>query len=197
MDSQQAYGARLEAQMRAADARLDQMEAQARARNARAEMDEISGLRARRDKIREQVASARKELRDDWGAVRGKVDTKWTEFRRAVSASHRRFVSWDGAREKKLTAHLDEAEAVLREEGAKDAEVAADVRVELIAASEELREKAGAARKSFDAWRAKRADKTLQERLDDAELELDEASNRLAAALKGEKQPAPTGGKQS
>src|SRR5262245_6752876 len=197
MASQQAYGARLEAQMRAADARLDQMEAQARARNARAEMDEISGLRARRDKIREQVAGAKKDLKGDWDAVRGRVDSNWTDFRRDVSASHRKLVGWDAAREKKLTAHLEEAGAFLREQGAKDAEVAADVRVELIAAREELREKEAATRKSFDAWRAKRADKTLQEKLDDAELELDEASNRLAAALKGEKQPAPTGGKQS
>ncbi len=76
MDTQQAYAARLEAQMRAADARLDQMEAQARARDARAEMNEISGLRARRDKIRQQLATARKELRDDWEAVRRRASPR-------------------------------------------------------------------------------------------------------------------------
>ena len=185
MDTQQAYAARLEAQMRAADVRLDQMEAQARARDARAEMDEISGLRARRDKIRQQLATARKELRDDWEAVRRRVDTDWTEFRRSVAESHSRFTAWDDARERNFVAHLDEGEGALRESAARDAEVAADMRVELAGAQQELREKVAAARQSYDAWRERRKDEKLQRKLDDAELELEEASNRYAAAVEG------------
>src|SRR5512133_634597 len=73
MDTKEAYADRLEASMRVADARLDQMEAQARARNAKAEMDEISGLRARRDKIQQLVAAAKKEAGDDWQAFQSRV----------------------------------------------------------------------------------------------------------------------------
>jgi hypothetical protein len=185
MDTEEAYSARLEAQMRVADARLDQMEAQTRARDARAEMDEISGLRARRDQIRQQLATARRELRDDWKAVRGRVDTNWTEFRRSVAEFHSRFTAWDDARERNLIAHLDEAEDALLESAAGDAEAAADVRAGLAGAQQELRDKAAAARRNYDAWRERRKDEKLQEKLDDAELELEEASNRYAAALEG------------
>jgi hypothetical protein len=189
MTTQEAYAARLDAQIRTADARLDQMEAQARARKARAEMDEISGLRARRDKIRQQVATAKSDLRDDWEAVRSRVDTDWTEFRRSVFESYNRFTAWDDARERRFIAHLDEAEAALRESAGRDAAVAADARIDLAGAQQELRDKAAAARRSYDAWRGQRKDEKRQRELDDAELELEEASNRYAAGLKGASQP--------
>ena len=188
MTVREAYAARLEAQIRAADARLDQMEAQARARNAKAEMDEISGLLARRNQIRQQLATAKKELGGDWEAMRRQLDSKWNEFRSSVAESHRRLVAWDDARERRLIAHLDEADGALRESAAQDAEVAADLRMEFAGAQQELRDKIAAARQRYDAWRERRKDEKLEERLDDAELELDEASNRYAAAIESLRQ---------
>jgi len=183
MDTQEAYDARLEAQMRAADARIEQMEAQARARHAQAEMEEISGLRARRDQLREQLAVARKELGSNWEALRGRVDAGLSAFRRSVSESYNRFNAWDDARERRFNAHLDEAAGALRESGAKDAELAASLRAGLAEAQEELQNRVAAARSSYDAWRERRADAKLQAQLDESELELDEAANRYAAAL--------------
>ena len=183
MDTQQAYDARLEAQMRVADARLDQMEARARARGARAEMDEISGLRARRDQIRQQVAAAKKQVGDDWQVLRGRVNANWADFRRDVTERHNKYTAWDDARERNFIAQLDQAEGALRESAARDAESAANVRVGLSEAEQELRDKAAAARRSYDAWRQKRKDEKLQARLDEAELELEEASNQYAAAM--------------
>ena len=183
MELQEAYAARLDAQMRAVDARLDQMEAQARAKNAKAEMDEISGLRARRDEIRRLVASAKKGARDDWEATRRRLDDNWTGFRRDVADRHSRLVRWDDARERQLVAHLDEAEAALRESAAMDREVAADVGVEIGKAQTELRASIAAARQSYDEWRSRQKAENLQRKLDDAELELDEASNRYTTAL--------------
>jgi hypothetical protein len=185
MDTQQAYTDRLEAQMRASDARLDQMEAAARARDARAEMDEISGLRARRDRVRQQVADARKSLGDDAETLRRQVDADWTDIRRRIADAHSRYTAWDEARERRFNAHLDEAEAALRESGARDAEAAAGGRAQVAEAQQELREKAAAARREYDAWRGERTDQARQRKLDDAELELEEASNRYAAALAG------------
>src|SRR5262245_28236513 len=144
MGTQDAYAACLQAQMRVADARLDQMEAQARARNARAEMDEISGLRARRDKLRQQVEAAKKELGGDWDAVRSRVGSNWTDFRRDVTATHNRFTAWDAARERRFVAHLDEAESALKGSAAKDAEVGADARIDASEAQKELRDKVAA-----------------------------------------------------
>jgi hypothetical protein len=182
MQTQAAYTALLEAQMRTADARLDEMEAAARARDARAEMNEISGLRARRDQIRQQLASAKKELGNDWEALRNRVDANWADLRRDVAERHNKYTAWDEARERKFVAHLDEAESALRESAGKDAESAANVRIDLGEARQELNEKAAAARQSYDAWRQRRNDEKLQRHLNDAELELDEASNRYAAA---------------
>jgi hypothetical protein len=193
MNTQEAYAASLEAQMRVADARLDQMEAQARAKHARAEMDEISGLRARRDQIRQQVEASRKELGDDWEALRRRVDANWGDFRRDVAERHSRFFAWDDARELVFIAHLDEAEAALRESAARDAEAAADAGAGLAEAQQELRDKAATARRDYDAWREQRKDQKLQQKLANAELELEEASNRYAAALEGASQRTTPG----
>jgi len=183
MQLQEAYAARLDAQMRVADARLDEMEAGARARNARAEMDEISGLRARRDQIRQQLAAAKSDLRNDWDAIRRRIESNWNDFRRDVADRHEKYTQWDEARERRFIAHLDEAESALRESAARDAESAANVRIGLGEARQELRDKAAAARQSYDTWRQRRHDGKLQKRLHESELELEEASDRYAAAL--------------
>jgi hypothetical protein len=188
MDTQQAYGDRMAAQMRATDARLDQMEAQARARNAQGEMDEISGLRARRDQARQQVTAALNSMSADADTARRQADADWAAVRRGIADAHSRFTAWDTARERRFNAHLDEAEGALREAGAQDDEVAADTRGRLADARDELRDKAAAARGRYEAWREKQADAGRRQELDDAELELEEASNRYAAAREGVQQ---------
>lgn len=188
MDTQRAYADRMDARMRATDARLDQLTAAARARDAKAEMDEISGLRAMRDKVRQEVADARNAARDDAEAMRRQADADWGNFRRAVADAHSRYTAWDDARERRFDARLDQADAALRDSAAKDAEVAADARVGVAQAQDELRVKAAAARRSFDAWREKKADAARQRQLDDAELELEEASSTYMAALDAARQ---------
>lgn len=79
----------------------------------------------------------------DWEAMRRQLDSKWTDFRRSVTESHRRFIAWDDARERRLIAHLDEADGALRESAAQDAEVAADLRIEFAGAQQELRQNRG------------------------------------------------------
>jgi hypothetical protein len=183
MDMQKAYVARMDAQIRAADARLDQLEARARASNAKAEMDEVSGLRARRDELRRELTAAKQGAQENWDTARRRMDDTWTAFRRDVADKHGRLVAWDDARERRLVAHLDEAEAALRQSAAADREVAADARVEIAKAQQELRDSVTAARGSYDAWRTRKKADDLTRRLDDAEFELDEASMRYTAAL--------------
>jgi hypothetical protein len=178
MNTQEAYVARLEAQMHAADARLDEMEAAARAKNAQAEMNEISGLRARQDQIRQQLATAKTELQGDGDELRRRVDDNWTDLRQDVAERHSKVTGWDDARERRFVAQLDEAEGALRESAARDAESAANVRIGLGDAQQELREKAAAARQSYDAWRQRKKGGKLRKQLDKAQLELEEASYR-------------------
>ena len=107
MDTQEAYAARLQAQIRAADARLDEMEAEARAKNARADMNEISGLRERQNQIKQQLATAKTELQGDWSELRQRVDANWNDLRRDVAERHHKTTAWDDARERRFNAHLD------------------------------------------------------------------------------------------
>src|SRR5262245_38571019 len=183
MDKQDAYAARMDAQLRAADARPDQMEAAARATNAKADRDEISGLRAQRDEIRQQLASAKKGAKDKWDAARQRMDDNWTSFRRDVADQHGRMIAWDDARERRFVAHLDEAEAALKGSAAADEKVAADTGIEMSKAQQELRDSVAAARSNYDAWRSKKKAADLTRKLADSEFELDEASNRYTAAL--------------
>src|SRR4051812_8875112 len=102
MDNTQAYASRLEAEMRAADARLDQMEAEARARNARADMNEISGLRQRQNQIKQQVATGKTELQGDWSKLRQRVDANWNDLRGDIAERHYKTTAWDDARERRF-----------------------------------------------------------------------------------------------
>jgi hypothetical protein len=122
MQTQAAYAARLQAQMRV----------------ARAEMNEISGLRTRRAQVRQQLTAAKSELKDDWNAIRSRVENNWADLRADVAERHERYSKWDEARERKFAAHLNEAESVLREYAARDPESAANVRIGLGEAEQEL-----------------------------------------------------------
>jgi DNA repair exonuclease SbcCD ATPase subunit len=181
----QGYGDKLQAQMRAADARLDQLEAAARARRAQSEMDEISGLRAQRDRVQKRVAEARQQAQEDWRAVRQEVEPEVQNFRKAIADANDRYSAWDQAREKHFNARLDEADAALRRSTAQDAELAADTRDRIAEAREELKAKSDEARRNYASWRERRNDTAAVRSLNSAELELDEALDRYALAIRG------------
>lgn len=185
MATTDAYASKLEAQMRVVDAQLHEMEAQARAKNAQADMNEISGLRARQDQIRQQVASAKTKVQGNWDELRNRVEANWADLRRDVFDRHSKVTAWDDAREKRFNAHLDEAEAALRESAGRDAESAANVRIGVEDAHQELKEKVAAARQSYDAWRKQKKESKLRQQLDKAELELEEASYRALVSASG------------
>ena len=73
------------------------------------------------------------------------------------------------------SAHLDELDAAIRRSNAQDAEVAADVRVQVSKARDDVKAKLASTRKKFENWRASRADDAAVRNLNASELELDEA----------------------
>lgn len=184
MNPDQVYEQRLQAQLRAADARIDELDAAARARNARAEMDEISGLRAHRDRVRELLVNMRGVAQDDRDALRAQAQDDWMNLQRSLADVNARFGAWDDAREKRLNAHLDEADAVLRGASAREQEAAADMRAEIAASRDELKQKVSTARRNYDAWRQRRADKAAIRELSAADVELDAAIERYAWAVR-------------
>jgi hypothetical protein len=117
------------------------------------------------------------------------MDADWSGVRRDIANAHSRFTAWDNARERRFNAHLDEADAALRESQAKDAQAAADLRAQLADAHRELQDKVAEARRNYNTWREQRTDQGRQRALDTAELELEEASNRYAATRESAEHP--------
>jgi len=185
MHTDQPYEQRLQAQLRAADARIDELDAAARARHAQAEMDEISGLREHRDRVRELVDNVGQVARENRDALRAQAHDDWMSLQRSLADAHAKFGAWNDAREKRFNAHLDEADAVLRRASAHHQEAAADTRAEIDASREELQAKVTDARRNYDAWRQRRDDKAAIRELSAADADLDEAIERYAWAVRG------------
>jgi hypothetical protein len=185
MNTDPIYDQRLQAQLREAGARIDELDAAARARNAQAEMNEISGLRARRDRVRKLLDSMGQVARDDREALRAQAHDDWMSLQRSLADANARFGAWDDARERRFNARLDEADAALRRASARDQEVAADLRAEIGASRDNLTMKVAAARAKYDVWRERRADKAAVKELSAADDELDAAIERYAWAVRG------------
>ena len=185
MNTDQAYELRLQAQLRAADARIDELDAAVRARHAQAEMDEISGLRAHRDRVRKLLDNMGQVAREDRDALRAQAHDDWMSLRRSLADAKAKYGAWDDAREKRFNAHLDEADAVLRRATARELEATADTRTEILASREALKAKVAEARRNYDDWRQRRADKAAIRELSAADADLDEAIERYAWAVRG------------
>jgi hypothetical protein len=185
MNTDQVYEQRLQAQLRAADARIDELDAAARARRAQAEMDEISGLRAHRDRFRELLDNMGQVGREDRDALRAQAHDDWMSLQRSLADANAKYGAWDDARERRFNAHLDEADAALRRASAHDQEATADVRAEIVSSRDRLKAKVADARRNYDDWRQRRADKAAIRNLNAADADLDEAIENYAWAVRG------------
>jgi hypothetical protein len=185
MNTDQAYQQRMQAQLRAADARIDELDAAARAHKAQGEMDEISGIRARRDRFRQLLDDMDAVKEEDKQALRDQARDDWRNLRQAVADAHTRYLAWDSAREDRFNAHMDQAEAALRRSQAEDQIVAADVRENIESCRDDLKASMDRAKDRYKAWRSRRDDRQAIEALNDADLELDEAIENYAWAARG------------
>jgi hypothetical protein len=185
----------INAYIREADARLEFLEAQARAQAATGEVRDLSDLRERRERLRQKLSAAGERGKGAWEDFREGVEREWQDFRGAIDDVNRKYSAWDAARERRFAARLDEAQALLRQSTARDAEVFAAARGEMGTATQNLRRKAEDARAAYDAWRDQRTDERLQQRLNDAELELVVACEKIEAASRDLKRQreGPTG----
>lgn len=183
MDIDRVNEDRMQARLQAADARLDELEASARARNAQAEMDEISGVRTQRDRFRRRLADARGESASN--ALNREVEDDWADFQRSLVDVHSKYATWDDARERRFNAHLDEANAALRRVAAEQQIGTANVRAKILEAHDNLSSSIARAKREYDAWRSRRADKAAIRELNAADLELDDAIERYTWALQG------------
>lgn len=189
MNTDQAYADRLQARLRSADARLDELTASARAENAQADMDKIAALQVQRDRVRQRLDEIRRGSSDDVPAVQRDIENDWRTFQRSL-ADAGSAAAWDRAHEERFNAHLIEVDAALRGQQAKDAEVAADVRLKIAQTTDTLKAQLASARDKFAAWRERQDDKAAIRELNAFEFALDEAFDDYASAVQGVAQRA-------
>jgi len=105
--------ARFDAEVREADARLKVLQAQAQARTARADMDEISGLTAAKERVKKEVADLKQKAAADYTAAKSAVEKNIKDLQAEIQRVNERYSAWDAARERELNARLDAADAKL------------------------------------------------------------------------------------
>ena len=66
--------AKFEAEVREADARLKVLQAQAEAKKAKADMDEISGLAAAKERVKKNIADLKRQAAADYESTKREVE---------------------------------------------------------------------------------------------------------------------------
>ena len=110
-----------EAQVREADARLKALKAQAEAKTAKADMDEISGLTAAKEQVKQDIAAMKKfaaadaaATRKDFEQVKKNAERGLKDLQIKIDRVSDRYSAWDDARERRFNARLDEADAKMK-----------------------------------------------------------------------------------
>ncbi|HSL70488.1 MAG TPA: hypothetical protein VK864_09615 [Longimicrobiales bacterium] len=164
-----------DAQFREADAKLDALQAQAEARHAQEDMDEISGLRAAKERARQKLAELKVSASENYESTKRAVEHAVNDLEVGISKVSERYSSWDSARERRFNARLDEAEAKLRGWKARVDQKKAERGLERRDELSKLEEKAALARARSAELSHDRHNKKAQEALEDAARHFDEA----------------------
>lgn len=105
---------KLDAQLRETEAQLDVLQAQAEARKAKEEMDELSGLRAKREHAKQKLADMKQKAPENLATRRREAQSALNEFQAGVKRMSKNFVWFDEAAQRRLDAQVQAAEAKLR-----------------------------------------------------------------------------------
>lgn len=166
---------RLDAQFREADARLDLLRSQAEQRRASDEMDEISGLRAARDRTQRKITELKQRAADEREADRREAERAVHDLEVGIERARERYAAWDAARDRRFNARMDEADAKLKLWDAKADRDRANLEVESHDALQTLKERIALAKARYSAWRAAQHDQKAQEALAESARQFDDA----------------------
>ena len=167
--------AKLEAQVREADARLKVLHAQAEARKAKADMDEISGLAAAKERVKKNIADLKRQASADYAATKREVEKEIKDLQADIQRVNERYTAWDAARERQFYAGLDEAEARLKVWKAKGDQKRADVATKRHDDLAALEEKIALARAQAAAAKNERYSAKARAALEESERYFDQA----------------------
>ena len=173
--TQDLVARQLDAEFRAAEAKMDALEADARARKAKEEMDEIAGIRARRDRARERLVELKTRAGAELAKTKKDAQRAVHDFEAAIDRANERFLAWDDARNDHLNARLDEAEARLREWKAKVQVARTEEEIRERDALAAVEEKIALAKARGAEWNQSRHERKAAEAARDAARHFDEA----------------------
>jgi len=105
---------RFEAQVKEAEGRLKLLKAQAEARDAGKDMDEISGLAAAKERVKQDVAAMKREASADYASAKHAIEESLASLQSDIARVSVRYAAWDAARERQFYARLDEADARIK-----------------------------------------------------------------------------------
>ena len=168
---------KFEAEFREADARLNLLQAQAKARDAKADMDEISGLAAAKERVKKDIADLKQKAASDFTATKREVEKEIKDLQAGIQRVHERFTAWDSARERQLDARLDEADARLKVWKAQADQKRADQSMKRHDDLATLEEKIALARAQAAAAKNEKYTAKARAALEESERHFDEAYN--------------------
>jgi len=167
--------AKFEAEVREADARLTVLQAQAEAKKAKAEMDEISGLAAAKERVKKNIANLKQQAAADYAATKREVEKEIKDLQADIQRVNERVTAWDSARERQFYARLDEAEARLQVWNAQTNQKRADVAMKSHHDLAALEEKIALARARAAAAKNERYSAKARAALEESERYFDQA----------------------
>ncbi len=102
---------KLQAGVGEAEARLKVLQAEAEARKAKADMDEISGITAAKERVKRTLADMKEKGSTEHLAAKQEAEQGLKDLQAKLQRLSDRYWAWDDAAERRLNARLDEAEA--------------------------------------------------------------------------------------
>jgi len=105
---------KLESEVREAEARLKVLQAQTEARRAQEDMDQISGLTAAKERVKQQIAEMKRQAGENYAARKREAEEGIKTIKADLQRISERYTAWDTARERNFYARLDEADAQLK-----------------------------------------------------------------------------------
>jgi len=172
---------KLEAEFREADARFSALQADAEARHAKEEMDEIAGVRERRERAQRKLDELKRQASENLSKLREETGAAIHDLQVAIERVSDRFPRWDAARERRFEARINEALAKLKAWEAQADRARAEAGMKGHDLLADLRKQVELARARLADWRANQHDRKAQEALADADQHLDKAFDAAAS----------------
>ncbi|MBI5547605.1 MAG: hypothetical protein HY901_27290 [Deltaproteobacteria bacterium] len=186
--TKELFAKQKEAEVREHEAKLRRLDAEARARKAQDAIEEVSGLRALHDRIKEQVNQFKSSAAARADQARSDIETSWDGFQRRFKEAQKKYWAIDDARLEKLNARLDQFDASVDQLEAQGKQDMTGEAIAIRGAMADLQTKLAAAREKRRRVSEARDEAAVEvaiayeEAMDDLDSAYERASQKVDAA---------------